>query len=113
MVTPALPAWAACGDNVVTRQYENIASGWYMGIPHKKQDVGCFDANVRYASHTMNHRGQWKSNAGVWQWSEVGVVAISQGTQSPVKKLIAGPITVGRDLRIGTNRVESWGRWWF
>lgn len=114
---PAAPAWAACGDNSVTRTYNgtgaNAPSGFHMGAEHPKQGVGCFDGNVRHASNTMNHRGQWKSNAGNWEWSEVGAKWISQGTQSPVVVLIKGPISVGRPLRIGATIHESWGRWWF
>jgi hypothetical protein len=111
---PAAPAWAACGDNSVTRTYNGTnVGGFYMGSVHTKQDVGCFDANVRYSSHTANHRGRWKDNANNWQWSSVGSVWISAGTQSPVKKLIAGPISVGRELRIGSTVYDSIGRWWF
>jgi hypothetical protein len=111
---PAAPAWAACGDNSVTRTYNGSnVGGFFMGSSHPKQNVGCFDGNVRYSSHSANHRGQWFSDTGVWQWSSVGTVWVSSGTQSPVKKLIAGPISVNRPLRIGSTVYDSIGRWWF
>lgn len=117
VMSPASPAWAACGDSQVTRAYNgtgaNAPLGFYMGASYPKQGVGCFDANVRYASNTMNHRGQWWADGGGWNWSSVGAKWITAGTQSPVVALIAGPITVGRSLRIGATVFESWGRWWF
>jgi hypothetical protein len=114
---PVSPAWATCGDSEVTRTYNgtgvNAPLGFYMGASYPKQNVGCYDGNVRYAFNSMNHRGQWWGDGGGWNWSSVGAKWINAGTQSPVVKLIAGPITVGRSLRIGATVFESWGRWWF
>jgi hypothetical protein len=114
VVATAAPAQATCGDWEVTKTYNGPdVSGWYVGSAETKQNVGCYDGNVRHSNQSASHRGQWKSDAGAWNWSSVGPVWINAGTQSPVKVLIAGPISVGRPLRIGSTWHESWGKWWF
>lgn len=113
VVGTAAPAQATCGDWEVTKTYLTDVDGWYLGSAEQKQNVGCFDGNVRYSSQSASHRGRWRSDSGTWHWSSVGPVFINAGTQSPVKVLIAGPITVGRLLRIGSTAHESWGKWWF
>lgn len=114
VVGSAGPADATCGDHEYTRYYNGSnVGGYYMGSVGYKQSVGCYAGNVRHSSHTANHRGQWLSDAGSWNWSTAGVVSITAGTQSPVKVLIDGPISVGRALRIGSTYFDSWGKWWF
>jgi hypothetical protein len=110
---PAPSAKATCGDHPYTRVYTTDDSGWYMGGYGDKLNEGCYDGNVRYVSSTSSHRGQYMSDLGQWTWSSVGAKYLYAGTQSPVKVLIAGPISVDRDLRIGSTTFESWGTWWF
>jgi len=114
VIGPTTPAIATCGDAYMGVTYNNgSVSGCDMGRAWEKQNVGCYDGNVRYSSHTTWHRGQWRSNAGYWYWSTVGPKFISSGYSSPVITLIAGPITVGRWLRIGTDNYGGTGIWWF
>ncbi|MEN8238256.1 MAG: hypothetical protein ABFR53_03530 [Actinomycetota bacterium] len=114
VVGPTAPAKATCGDAYkgADYKYENVG-GFNMGRAWEKQNVGCYDGNVRFSSHTAEHRGQWRSNAGVWKWSSVGIKSIPLGYSSPVVTMIAGPISVGRWLRIGTDNLGGTGIWWF
>jgi hypothetical protein len=114
VVGPTTPAEATCGDAYkgVTYKYGSVGD-YNMGRAWEKQNVGCYDGNVRYSSHSTWHRGQWYSNAGVWTWSTVGRESIPLGYSSPAVTLIAGPISVGRWLRIGTDNYGGTGIWWF
>lgn len=110
----AEPAQAACGDIAFSRVYNGTSVGGYrMGGPKPKQNVGCYDGNVRESSTSTSHRGQWLSDASVWTWSSVGSKSISAGTHSPAIALIGGPISIGRQLRVGTLTLGGTGIWWF
>lgn len=114
MVGPAPPAHAACGDGQYVVSYDNhVVSIYNFSVAHQKLGVGCYDGNVRYTSLNTTHRGRWLSNGGTWNWSTVGPKLLPVGTQSPAAILIAGSITVGRWLKVGTVLYGGWGIWWF
>lgn len=107
-------AEAACGDSPYSVHYaDHVYSGYNFDNAQKKLGVGCYDGNVRWTSVSTTHRGRWLSDGGVWNWSSVGSKFLSAGTQSPAAGLIAGPITVGRWLKVGTVNYGGYGTWWF
>lgn len=108
------PAQAACGDSPYSVHYnDHVYGGYNFDNAQQKLGVGCYDGNVRWTSVGTRHRGRWFSDGGVWNWSSVGYKDLSSGIQSPAEPLIAGPITVGRWLKVGTKNYGGYGTWWF